>query len=65
MKLNKSLMSVFKYLAWTAVAALIAALSGNLDHLSVPVFLIPIVASLLKGIATFIATQQDSTNPDK
>lgn len=63
--ISKTALTVFKYIAWTGAAALIAALSGNLDHIGVSTWLIPVVAAILKGIATFIATQVEANKPDK
>ena len=65
MKLSKATLSFVKYLLWTGTAALLAALTGNLDHLSIPTMLIPVVAAVLKGAATYVATKVEEDKPDK
>ena len=65
MKLSKATLTFVKYLFWTAMAAGIAALSGNLDHLSIPTMLIPIAAAFLKSIATYVETEIEDVKPDK
>lgn len=65
MKLSKATMSTLKYIAWTAIGAGIIALTGNLDNLGLPTLLIPIVSAILKGAATYFATEAEEVKPDK
>lgn len=65
MKLSKAGLSTLKYILWTAIAAGLVALTGNLDHIGIPTLLIPVVAAILKGFATYIATEVEENKPDK
>ena len=64
MKLSKAGMSTLKYVFWTGVAAGLVALTGNLNDVGVPTILVPIIAAILKGIATFAATEADEYKPE-
>lgn len=64
MKLSKAGMSTLKYVFWTGVGAGLVALTGNLNDVGVPTILVPIVAAILKGIATFVATEADENKPE-
>ena len=65
MKLSKATLTFAKYIVWTAVSAGLAAVITNLGGLHVPTILIPIVAAMLKSIATYVATQAEDNKPDK
>ena len=63
-KLSASAMTFLKYLLWTIVAAAIQALIDNLGGFKIPVYYVPIIASFLKSIATFVATQITECNTE-
>lgn len=65
MRIQKSLATFAKYLIWTAIAAVIQVTLDNLGNLSIPIWVIPLVASLLKSIATYVATQTNNTGYQK
>lgn len=65
MKLSKATLSTIKYIVWTAIAAGLVALTGNLDHVGIPTLLVPVVAAILKGVATYVATEANEAKPDK
>jgi hypothetical protein len=49
--------SVWKFLFWTLVAAVIRAVIDNLTSFQIPELYVPIIGAVLKGIATWVATQ--------
>lgn len=64
MRLNKSIMTWLKYLAWTAIAVIIQTAIDSLYQLNLPVYVIPLIASTLKAIATYAVTQKDDCYDD-
>jgi hypothetical protein len=56
-KTQRAVISWVKYLAWTGVAALIQAAIENVGNMQLPVWFTPILGSVLKAAATFVATQ--------
>ena len=64
MKLNKSIMTFIKYLAWTGIAFVVQTALDGLYRLDLPMYSIPIIASVLKAIATYVATQAEDCYDD-
>lgn len=56
--LSKSLMTWLKYAGWTAAGALVTTLIDTIGNLHLPIWVALLVASLLKTLATAIATHQ-------
>lgn len=54
---QKSLMTWLKYAAWTGAAALIQYLINTIGNQHLPVWMVFIVASVLKSAATYVATK--------
>lgn len=52
-KTKATLLTGWKYLLWTALAAGVTTGIGELNHTSIPFWAIPLVASALKSAATF------------
>jgi len=55
--------TVWKYLAWTGVAAVLTELINQLPHIELPVIVIPLAAAVLKGAATWVATRIAENKP--
>lgn len=49
--------SIWKFLFWTLVAAMLRAVIDNLFRFNIPEVYIPIIGAVLKGVATWVATQ--------
>ena len=49
--------SVWKFLFWTVVAAVIRAVIDNLFRFNIPEIYVPLIGAVLKGVATWVATQ--------
>lgn len=64
MRLNKSIMTFVKYLAWTGIAVLVQTALDGLYRLELPIYSIPIIASVLKAIATYAVTQKEDCYDD-
>jgi hypothetical protein len=60
-KLSASLKTLVKYLIWTGIAAISTAAIDKIGDVNIPVIVVPLVAALLKAIATFAATQVGTT----
>ena len=60
MKAQKSAATFVKYLIWTAVAAAISYATEHLTDLNLPMYYVPVLAALLKSIATYVATQTET-----
>lgn len=60
-KLKATLLTGWKFLFYTALAAGITTASSELSHTPIPVFIIPLVASVLKSIATFLTVEASKT----
>jgi len=56
-KLQRALMSLFKYMFWTGVAAGCVQGADALTKTDLPIWLVPVIAALLKSLATYAATQ--------
>lgn len=56
-RITASAKTIGKYLFWTGVAAAASAAVQNLTEWNVPTLLIPVIASVLKGVATYAATE--------
>lgn len=61
MRIQKTVATFGKYLFWTVIAAGLQLTIDNLGHLDIPIWVIPLVASILKSAATFVATKADET----
>lgn len=59
-KLAVGAKSTWKYLAWTAVAAGVVAVIDLLPGVQLPPWAIPILGAILKGLASFAATEAQS-----
>lgn len=59
MRTQKTLATFFKYLAWTAVAAALTYATDHLADVNIPGFYVPLLAALLKSLATWVATQTE------
>lgn len=59
-KINASVKTLFKYLFWTAIAAVATATVDQLSGLTIPDYYVPIIGAALKSIATFAATQRSA-----
>lgn len=60
MRAQKTLATFLKYLFWTVVAAAIKWTIDNIGNLNIPIEYVPLVAAVLKSIATWVATQDDA-----
>jgi hypothetical protein len=49
--------STWKYLFWTVVAAVLRYVIDNLFAFKIPELYVPLIGAVLKGIATWVATQ--------
>ncbi len=58
------LMSTLKYAFWTGVSALVYVGIDKVDEASLPIIVVPIVASILKGIATAVQNLIDANKPE-
>lgn len=58
MRATRTAITFVKYLLWTAVAAAINAAVERLGDLQLPAIYVPILAAVLKSIATFVATRE-------
>jgi len=56
-------MSFFKYLVWTGVAAILQAALVALTTLDLPLWVIPLIASVLKAAATYVASKAEEYKP--
>jgi hypothetical protein len=54
-----SIRTLFKYLVWTGIAAVLVALADKLPNVQIPAAWIPILGGLLKSAATWAATQAE------
>jgi hypothetical protein len=57
-KMNATLMTWVKYLLWTAIAGIVQWVSVTFTTWHLPVWSIPLIASVLKSIATYVTTEQ-------
>ena len=62
-RLKATLKTIWKYLFWTAVAGVIQALIDALPGLDLPILWVPIIAAVLTGAATLVATKQEESKP--
>jgi len=58
-KLTASVKTLWKYLLWTTVAAIATGLLERIGDLDIPTIWVPILAAILKSMATWAATQAD------
>ena len=56
-KLNAGLKTLWKYLFWTAIAAIATGLANHLAGLAIPDIYVPLIGAILKSIATYAATE--------
>jgi uncharacterized membrane protein YjfL (UPF0719 family) len=49
--------TIWKYLFWTIIAAVVKALLDNITKFNLPEIYVPVIGAILKGIATWVATQ--------
>lgn len=56
-KLSATLLSGWKYAFYTALSAGILAGVGALDHTSIPLWAVPLLGTVLKGLATWFSTE--------
>jgi hypothetical protein len=54
-----SVKTLIKFLLWTAVAAVCTAAVDRLADVNIPVVYVPIVAAVLKSIATYAQTNSN------
>jgi hypothetical protein len=62
MKANKAIATWFKMMFWVVVAAGIDWALKNLGVLNLPLWSVPLIASTLKAIATWIATNETAVS---
>lgn len=60
-KLKATTLSAWKYAFYTALSAGILTLIGELNHTPAPVWMIPLLGTVLKGAATWISTEASKT----
>jgi len=54
---KRALVTWAKYIIWTGIAAGITAGLHHLTDLNLPIWIVPLVASALKALATYAATK--------
>jgi hypothetical protein len=59
--LSRAIVTLLKYAAWTALSAGLVYVTNHLADLKLPDVYIPIIAAVLKSIATYVATQAQET----
>ncbi len=61
--IRKTIMTFIKYLVWTGVAAILQAALVALTTLDLPLWIIPLIASVLKAAATYVASKAEEYKP--